>query len=526
MNRKFLGCIIMTLVWACPLAAEITLPSVIGENMVFQRDADICLWGWADPGENVTVSVDTKSLAATTDINGEWKVVCGPLKPGGPIEVTFKGKNKITLSNVLVGDVWVCSGQSNMEMMVQHCDDPVNEVAQAFYPKIRLFQIKNSVAAEPQKDCEAQWELCRPGTVGNFSATGYYFGREIMRELDVPVGLIHASWGGSAVELWMSGETIETHPDMKKIHDSWKPVIRDKKDEILDYYRVMGDWMEDLYYSLATYGYTPPIEDVFKAYNGSIDPPESPVPIVQVPSIPSWIHNAMISPLVRYGIKGAIWYQGESNAGRAYQYRTLFPMLINDWRKQWGQGDFPFLFVQIANYMMSDSQPQESGWAELREAQLMTLSLPNTAMAVTIDIGNPVDIHPRNKQEVGRRLALGALKVAYGKDIVHSGPLYKSMSVADSKIRIKFTHSGSGLISQAGETVEGFAIAGDDRRFVWAKAVLKDNEVEVWNDGIQNPVAVRYGWGNNPACSLFNKEGLPASPFRTDDWPGVTADAK
>jgi len=318
----------------------------------------------------------------------------------------------------------------------------------------------------------------------------------------------------------MSMEAITSNPDFRYILYRWDEVLREKSPEIMDYYRRMGEWHEDLYHMTYAdrYGDKPIIPPGH--------PPQAPVRLSWVPQIPTWLHNAMIRPVIPFAIRGVIWYQGESNSGRAYQYRSLFPALINDWRRLWGQGNFPFVYVQIANFRKTSPEPAESAWAELREAQLMTLSLPNTAMAVAIDIGEADDIHPKNKQEVGRRLALGALNIAYHKDIVHSGPIYESMTVEEGRIRLRFTQTGSGLTARTGESLRGFDIAGEDKRFVRARAVIMGDEVVVCSDEVSNPVAVRYAWANNPDCNLYNREGLPASPFRTDDWPGITAGNK
>ena len=497
--------------------ADVRLPSVIGKNMVLQRNMPVSLWGWADPGEKVTVTIEEQHLSTKADNNGTWKVTVRPMQAGGPHEIYIAGKNSITITNILFGDVWICSGQSNMEMRVRHVIDSDNEVADALHRNIRLFQITNDLSPEPRDDCEGRWEVCRPSTIGDFTAAGYFFGRRIMRELDVPIGLINASWGGTTVEAWMSIEAQNHCAEFRNILDHWKPVLEKKPPEVLAFYRNMAEWEEDVHYveyvgkpRLPIYG----------------TPPESPVKLSIVPQLPVWVYNAMVAPLVPFGIKGVIWYQGESNAGRAYQYRKLFPALIGNWRRLWDQGDFPFLFVQIANFGKPDPVPRESAWAELREAQLMTLSLPNTAMAVAIDIGEADDVHPRNKQDVGNRLALGALKIVYGKNIVHSGPIYDAMTVKDEQVHIRFSSIGSGLTARAGESLRGFAVAGEDRKFVRAQSMIIDDEVVVWHDDVPYPAAVRYGWANNPDCNLYNREGLPASPFRTDDWPGVTAGKK
>jgi len=438
----------------------------------------------------------------------------------GPHVMTVEGKNRITLDNILVGEVWVCSGQSNMEMMVAHCRDGAEEVARAVYPRIRLFQVENTVAPTPETDCSGVWRVCRPSTVGQFSGAAYFFGRELHRELGVPVGLIHASWGGTPAEGWMTIGALTADPAFRFILYRWNEVMKQRSREVVDYFNEMGAWHEDLYHQLNVNMYR----------NRLIEPPrvapEAPVRLGWLPHVPTWLYNGMIHPIIPFAIRGAAWYQGESNAGRAYQYRRLFPALIRDWRQAWGQGDFPFVYVQIANYRERKDEPSESAWAELREAQLMTLAEPATAMAVTIDIGEADDVHPRNKQDVGRRLALGALKVAYGRDIVHSGPLYDSMTVEGDRIRIRFTNTGSGLAARVGESPRGFAIAGADSVFVRADAMIDGEEVVVRSDQVPEPVAVRYGWADNPDCNLYNREGLPASPFRTDDWPGVTAERR
>ncbi|MBT4483878.1 MAG: sialate O-acetylesterase [Candidatus Latescibacteria bacterium] len=497
--------------------ADVKLPSLFDDNMVLQRDMKITLWGWADPGEEIKVSINSLSEFVKADKNGDWKVKLEPMTAGGPFKLIIEAKNIIAYSNVMVGDVWICSGQSNMEMRVRHVVDSDNEVADALYPNLRLFQIKNDLSPAPRNDCEGSWEVCRPSTVGDFSAAGYFFGRKIMQETNVPIGLINASWGGTTVEAWISIDAQYQSNEFRNILDHWKPVLEKKSPEILSFYRKMAEWEEDVHYveyvgkpGLPIYG----------------TPPKSPVKLSIVPQLPVWVYNAMIAPLVPYAIKGVIWYQGESNAGRAYQYRKLFPSLIRNWRRLWNQGNFPFLFVQLANYGKSDPHPGESAWAELREAQLMTLSLSNTAMAVAIDLGEADNIHPGNKQDVGYRLALGALKVAYGENIIHSGPVFDTMNIEGGRIHLRFSCIGEGLVSKNNDSVKGFTIAGEDRKFSRAKAVIIDNEVTVWNEIVTDPIAVRYGWANNPDCNLYNCEGLPASPFRTDDWHGITVNKK
>jgi sialate O-acetylesterase len=490
--------------------ADVKLPAVIGDNMVLQRGMETPIWGMAEPGERVTVAMGDQQAADTADKVGKWMVKLHPLDAGGPFEITVTGNNKITLNNVLVGEVWVCSGQSNMQMSVKNSMNAEKEIAESNYPMIRLFSVKRKVADEPQDDTEGSWVECGPETVGWFSAVGYFFGRLLHRELDVPVGLIHTSWGGTPAESWTSKETLESDPVLKPVLDRWAKIMDAYPAAKKAYDEKLAQWEQEAQKA----------KDEGKPVPRKPWRPTGP----DSPHKPTSLYNGMIAPLLPYAIKGAIWYQGESNAGRAYLYRKLFPMMIYDWRKAWGQGDFPFLFVQLANFTKIQPTPVESAWAELREAQLMALSLPNTAMAVIIDIGEANDIHPKNKQDVGRRLALGALAIAYDFDLVYSGPIYKSMTIKGNKARLTFDHVGDGLKADGGGPLKGFAIAGPDLKFVWAEAkIVDDNKVVVWSDQVSHPTAVRYAWENNPQCNLYNSAGLPASPFRTDQWTGVTS---
>ncbi len=383
--------------------------------------------------------------------------------------MVIQGTNRIVFANVLVGEVWVCSGQSNMAFGLSQADNAEAELTAADYPSIRLFTVKRSTSARRLKDISGEWYSCTSKSAASFSAVAYFFGRELHNTLNVPIGLIHSSWGGSTAEAWMSLATLRTDP-------GFEPIVR--------------RW----------YSAKEPIHHH-----------------------PANLYNAMIAPLMPYAIRGAIWYQGESNAGRAYQYRTLFPALICDWRGAWRQGDFPFYYVQLANFRQRKDSPGESAWAELCEAQLMTLNLPNTGMAVINDIGAANNIHPTNKQDVGHRLALNALAKTYGRDVPYSGPVYDSMTVEDSAIRLHFKHTDGGLIAKGGE-LESFAIAGEDRNFVWANAVIDGETVVVSSPAVPDPVAVRYAWADNPQATLYNDAGLPASLFRTDNWPGLTVD--
>jgi sialate O-acetylesterase len=437
-----------------------------------------------------------------------------PPKAGGPYEMTFSGKNKITIKNIMVGEVWVCSGQSNMQWSVKQSANPEQEIADANYPDIRLFTVARKVAEQPQPDCSGNWTLCSPETVPDFSAVGYFFGRELHKELNVPIGLIHTSWGGTPAEAWTRREALEKERDCAPILQRYDDAMANYPQAKKEYEQKLEEWKQ--------------VAEKAKA-EGEKAPRRPRAPFKPGhPHSPAGLYNAMIAPLIPFSIQGAIWYQGESNAGRAYQYRKLFPAMIRNWRKDWGQGNFSFLFVQLANFRDVKPEPAESDWAELREAQLMTLSLQNTGMAVIIDIGEAKDIHPKNKQDVGRRLALWALAKNHRKDIVYSGPIYKSksMKVEGNKIILHFDHVGGGLVADGGEPLKGFAVAGADRKFVWANATIDGDTVVVSSDEVSEPVAVRYAWADNPVCNLYNKEGLPASGFRTDDWPGVTVDKK
>ena len=476
--RMFLLAVLTFLVADGVTRADVKLPAVIGDHMVLQQGSELPFWGWAEPGESVTVSVAGKMATTTTAADGRWSVRLPPVAKFGLVEVTITGKNKITLKDVLVGDVWVCSGQSNMEWRVLESAGAKEEISAAKFPAMRLFQIERQTALEPQQELEGRWIECSPETVGEFSAVGYYFGRELHSRLNRPLGLIEAAYAGCGAESWVSDATLRADPIYQQLLE--------------------------------------------KTAADNRDPSRA-----NTPNRATVLYNGVIAPLQPFAIKGAIWYQGEQNATRAHQYRTLFPALIEDWRHTWGQGDFPFLFVQLPNYLPDKTkpdhpvEPESSAWAELRDAQRLSLSAPNTGMAVTIDLGEPRDIHPKNKHEVGRRLARQALSVAYGQSLVSSGPLYRSMTIAGSEAHLQFYHLGGGLMARDGD-LKGFAIAAADRKFVWAKASIIVNKVVVTSEEVSKPVAVRYAWADNPDCNLYNKEGLPAAPFRTDDWPGLT----
>jgi sialate O-acetylesterase len=488
--------------------ADVRLPALFSDNMVIQQEMKVPVWGRADPGEKIIIEIGGARAEATTDPAGKWKVWIGPLKAGGPYDLVVSGKNKRIISDVLVGEVWVCSGQSNMAMEVRSCMNADKEIAEAKYPMIRQFQVKRTKAALPLEDVAPvadskaswlnTWEICDPSTAGHFSGTAYFFARSLYEKRNVPIGIIHASWGGTTAEAWTPRDTLEKDPGLKAILEDW-PVYNDDE-----------EWLKAEYEEY--------VREVKKA---RLEGVEDPLYFNQ----PSVLFNGMMAPVIPYGMRGVIWYQGESNAYRACQYRELFPAMITQWRRKWAQGDFPFLFVQLANYHF---EPQV--FPELREAQAMTLELPQTAMAVTIDIGDSTDIHPKNKQDVGGRLALAARKIAYGEDILFSGPIYKRMFIDGSKCWLLFDHVGDGLVARGDGELLGFSLAGKDRKFLKANARIDGDQIIVWNDHIDQPVAVRYAWENHPAgCNLYNRSGgepyLPASPFRTDDWQEVSCSA-
>ena len=496
------------------VCADVKLPAVIGDNMVLQQGRKLSIWGWAEPGEEVTAGVSWHSMswAVTADRNGKWVFKMNPPKAGGPYEMTVSGKNVIRIKNIMVGEVWVCSGQSNMQMAVSQVANAEQEIAEANHPNIRLFTVERKVADQPQPDCTGSWTLCSPETVRGFSAVGYFLGRELHKKLGVPIGLIHTSWGGTPAEAWTRRGVLKADADFKPILARYDDAVAKYPQAKQEYEQNLEEWKQAVEKAKAEGRQVP-------RRPGEPFGPGNP-------NSPSGLYNAMIAPLIPYGIQGAIWYQGESNAGRAYQYRKLFAAMIKNWRDDWGQGDFPFLFVQLANFKAVNPEPAESDWAELREAQLMTLTLPNTGMAVIIDIGDANDIHPKNKQDVGKRLALWALGTTYGRKMDYCGPIYKSMKVEGNQVILNFDHVGGGLVAAADEPLRGFAVAGADRKFVWADAKIAGDTVVVSSDKVSEPVAVRYAWADNPVCNLCNKEGLPASAFRTDDWPGITVDKK
>jgi sialate O-acetylesterase len=627
---------------------QIKLPGLFGDHMVIQRNQAVPIWGWSSPNEKITVNFDQQHKQAISDNNGKWHVSLDPQPAGGPFELAIQGKNSIVIHDVLVGEVWICSGQSNMEFTLKSVKDADSEITTAGFPEIRQIKIPLTVSGTPKEDIPpANWIVCSAKTAGDLTAVGYFFARELVKRLHVPVGLINSTWGGTMIESWTSHEAFENSPAFKSmvasmngrdigpvikerqlklerqiawieknIHDSipetdWKNPTYNSKDwpaisvnatwenqplgisglDGIVWYRKEVDldsgianhpvilslgkiddndetyvngiwvgstrnWEEKRIYHI------PPavfrtgknviavrVEDTgggggfyedssgvnLKTENGIL-----PLGVdwhfriakiagngggIGPNDYPSLLFNAMINPLIPYGIRGVLWYQGEANAGRAYQYRTTFPLMITDWRRHWGQGNFPFYFVQLASFNAENGNSEKgSSWAELREAQSYALNLEATGMSVTDDIGEPNDIHPKNKKDVGLRLSAIALNNIYGKPMEYSGPVYESMSVQGNKAVISFSHTGSGLmVRDKYGYVRGFEIAGSDHHFHYAKAYLENNKVVVYTNEVASPEAVRYAWSDdNSDANLYNFEDFPAVPFRTDQWKGIT----
>ena len=490
--------------------------------MVLQKGSSAPIWGWADDGKIITVQFGDQKVT-TTARGGKWTAHLRNLNYGAPGTLTVSSDTTVTFTNVVVGEVWVCSGQSNMEWPLRSSYQPADDIAASTNPNLRLFTVQKLKANSPTNNVRGTWAESTPQTSPAFSAVGYYFGRDLQKALGVPVGLIHTSWGGSPAEAWMSEPVLEQNPRYKR--------------EILDVY---ARQVENYQKNLAQFEKE---QSEAKAANKLFTKAR--------PNLgwkPSELYNGMIAPIIPYGIKGALWYQGESNAGRAEQYRSLFADMIRNWRRNWGQGDFTFLTVQLAPYMKIKTQPADSTWAELREAQNLTIkTLPKAGTVSITDVGEEGDIHPKKKKApVGIRLALEARAIAYGQNIVYSGPTYKSAEFKYDRAIVSFDHVGAGLESRAltGQTnwmgwntvngdltrdlfpLKGFSIAGADRKFVWADAQIDGDKIIVSNPGVSEPKAVRFGWADYPVVNLWNKDGLPASPFRTDNFPMITAPKK
>jgi sialate O-acetylesterase len=513
--------LILLAAFASQAVADVSLNNMFGDHMVFQQGIKNKVWGKGDPGEQITVTLGGQSHATTAAADGTWHVFLDPVQEyGGPHTLTVKGKNTVTCNDVLIGEVWVCAGQSNMQWSVNQSNDPDLEKAAAKFPNIRLISVPQVGTQEPQWNFNGTWQQCSPETVGNFSAVGYCFGRQLHQTLGVPVGLINNAWGGSAAEAWVKREKIVAHPTLKAIHERWRDEEAKYETVKAEFTKKMAEWT---------------VAAEKAKTEGKPEPagkPQDPDVRMKGNARPGNIHSGVLTPSIGYGIKGAIWYQGETNVGRAYQYRDLFPFMIKSWREEWGLGDFPFYWVQLADFKAEKAEPAESEWAELREAQTMTMkALPKTGEAVIIDIGEGKDIHPKNKQDVAKRLARWALAETYKvPGIACRSPLYKDMEKQGSKIVLSFDNVGAKAADwrpfDVAEPI-GFTIAGADKKFVAAKGViLPDGRIEVSSEAVAEPVAVRYAWADNPVCNMYSAAGLPLTPFRTDDFPGVTAAAQ
>ena len=637
--------VIFCLLISQSIRAEIKLPGYFTDNMMLQRDMPIKIWGWGNRYETVTVSIHDQKVNTRCKKDGTWEIILSPIPYGGPYSLTVQGKeNSIKIENILIGDIWLCSGQSNMEWTVEQSANSKQEVQNANYPEIRALKVPKSIKNSPQDNFNAQWEICSPSTVGAFSGIAYYYARALYKEAQIPIGIINASWGGTDIETWISDEAFTALPsnvqkqyNMEVVNNLEEYIRQNKgqKQAFLDAMendpginnqwfipgfntvaweemKVPGEWgttplslidghvwfKYDLNLtcteagrpatlSLGTiddaditwvngtkvgnasgwdtpriYSIPPGIlkegsnnitvrvtdnggsggmwgqeADIYLEidntrhslagnwkYQMSVANADYHVLDITPNMVHSSLYNTMIHPLTPFRIKGVIWYQGENNVGAGYDYRTLFQTQIKDWRTRWGY-ELPFYWVQLANLYPEDTTPVGSSWAELRESQAMTLELPHTGQATIYDIGDAYSIHPTNKQEVGRRLSLIALHKDYGRDsLVYSGPTFQNVSFKENTAVITMNTYGSQLtIHNKYGYLEGFSIAGEDRKFVWAKAFIDANgKIIVYNENIAEPVAVRYAWSNNPAANLFNAQGLPAIPFRTDSWKGVT----
>jgi len=507
------GIIVLASLLTLPAAhGAVSLPSWLGSGMVVQRDKPILLRGTAEPGEEVRISQGDKEVTAKADAKGKWSVMLPP-RPAGPIpDIVVESGNKIVLADLLAGDVWLASGQSNMEFKLRRAAGADAEIPKAKHDSIRLFKVGRQIAKEPAPDVRGEWQQCTPETAADFSAVAYYFARDIHEVTGVPIGIICASWGGTPGEAWLAPEITRNNPDYAALYAEWDdyrknyPAIKKQYDEDMAAY-------EKRLAEPRAPGEKLPTKPLSKP-----DPDENH-------KYPGVLFNGMISPLAGLPIKGFLWYQGESNKDRYGQYKKLLSSLIADWRERWDQGDLPFLIVQLANFKPRAAAPSDSGRTRVREAQAQVArETPACVLAVTIDLGDADDIHPLNKEDVGRRLVLAALQKVYEKDVVGSGPVHRSVEFQDGKAIVEFDSIGGGLVAGRdgkGDSLEGFVLAGKDRLWHWATVGIEGDRVVASSDEVPDPVALRYAWADNPPASLYNKEGLPAAPFRTDDWPLV-----
>lgn len=502
---------------------NVVLNPLFSNGAVLQQGVDLPIWGTASENENISIQLDGETVSCRAR-NGKWMARLKPHKAGGPFVLTVKGENTVVVENICIGEVWFCSGQSNMAFNLGAAANAAAEGPTAKHPFLRMFTVPRKTAIQPMENADGKWVECSPATAAGFSAVAYFFGRDILKSTGVPVGLIHSSWAGSPAQAWTSLSGLKTQPAFDSYVVGSETLITKYPEAAAKYPQQMSDFEEKMrrWNEEVGFFYKKTV-DAWNAENAvnktegkgllpkpvpSVPPPKRPIPPDGNSSDPTTLFNAMVAPIIPYAIKGVIWYQGESNSSKALEYRSLFPRLISDWRGKWGQGNFPFLFVQIAPYR---EQPPE-----IRDAQLATLrKLSNVAMVVTTDVGDPENIHPSNKEPVGQRLALAARAIAYGERIEFSGPLLKSAEFDSKQAVLHFDHIGGGLMSKNGD-LKGFEISGIDKKYLQAKAIIVDDTVLVASEQVKNPVAVRYGWTNAPDVNLFNKEGLPASPFQTD----------
>jgi len=501
-----------------PMAAfaELKLPSIISSNMVLQQKKADLIWGWDKPGTEVTVAFAGQQKKTMTEATGYWELRLDPLDASAePRTMTISGSEKIELTNILVGEVWMCSGQSNMRWTLGNSWDADLEIATAKLPNIRLINVPNVGTQEIQEDFVGKWEPCSPANAGAFSAVGFFFGRTLFQFLDVPVGLINNAWGGSAAEAWVRRDVLDKEPRFAETMARWR-----QTEATYDYEKVKAN------HAQAMEKWKEAAELAKKENKPAPKQPRNPQNSLAGQQRPGNIYAGFLHSHIKYGIKGVIWYQGESNSGRAHEYRELFPFMINFWRKEAQQGDFPFYWVQLADFMAEKPNAGDSSWAELREAQTLTQKLPNTGQAVIIDLGEANDIHPKNKRDVADRLVRWALVKDYGAKLPYRSPEFKSAEFKENKATVTIDTFGSRLRTVDVSELKGFAVCGEDRQWKWADAKFVLNsadKIEVSSKEVAKPVAVRYAWADNPVCNVYSVDGLPLTPFRSDDFPMVTA---
>lgn len=513
----------LLLAFAVTARAELKLPAIIGDNMVLQQKQANPVWGWDAPGTEVTVTFAGQTKTAKADAKGKWTVKLDPVPANAkPATISIKGSSARELKNVLVGEVWICSGQSNMGFNLNSTWDADLDIAQAKHPLIRLISVPQVGTQELQDDFKGQWEECSPANAGQFTAVGYHFGRVLHEMLGVPVGLIDNAWGGSACEAWVKRDVLEKDPRFASIITRWKQTeatfTQAGFDRQVEAHKAKVAAWAKARAEAAKAG---------KAFTAQ--PPRAPQNFLTGQHRPGNLYAGVLHPTIGYGIKGVIWYQGESNASRAKEYRDLFPFMIEHWRKEWQQGDFPFYWVQLADFKDYKTEPGDSDWAELREAQTLTMKkLPRTGQCVITDLGEANDIHPKNKRDVAERLARWALVNDYGQKFVYRSPELKDAKFDGGKSLLTFDFAPNGLRTVDIDEPQGFAICGDDHKWVWAKARIiggskqGTNQIEVSSPYVPKPVAVRFAWADNPVCNVYSAEGLPVTPFRTDDFPMIT----